>query len=194
MDLGQLGAIALFAFVTTFSPGPNNIMLMTSGANVGFVRTIPHMLGVVFGFAFMVILVGMGLTTVFHTYPVIHQVLKVVSLAYLFYLAYKIATSKPSQNKCDYKPLSFLGAASFQWVNPKGWAMALTAVSVYNYSASIFGLVIIACVFCVVNLPNVGFWTVAGKNLQRWLNSPTKVRNFNWVMAGLLVASTLPMM
>ncbi|MCL9782519.1 LysE family translocator [Vibrio sp. S4M6] len=194
MELSQLGALALFAFATTFSPGPNNIMLMTSGANVGFVRTIPHMLGVVLGFAFMVLLVGVGLTSVFHTYPVIHQVLKVLSLIYLLYLAYKIAMSKPDNSQADYRPLSFLGAVCFQWVNPKGWAMALTAVSVYNYSASLIGLIIIAGVFCLVNLPNVGFWTVAGKKLQFWLNSPKRVRHFNWLMAGLLVASTLPMM
>ncbi|MBP4034383.1 LysE family translocator [Aeromonas sp. PrichA-15] len=132
MEYHQLGALALFAFVSTFTPGPNNIMLMTSGANVGFKRTIPHMLGITFGFGAMLILVGIGLMSLFNAYPITHSILKVLSLSYLLYLTYKIATSGKTEAKHDFRPMSFLGAVAFQWVNPKGWSMALTAITVYS--------------------------------------------------------------
>ena len=132
MPLEQLSALALFAFVSTFTPGPNNIMLMTSGANVGFARTIPHMLGIALGFAAMLLLVGFGLMGIFNAYPVSHQILKYLSLTYLVYLAIKIALSGKAKSTEAYKPMTFIGAASFQWVNPKGWSMALTAISVYS--------------------------------------------------------------
>lgn len=114
MEYHQLGALALFAFVSTFTPGPNNIMLMTSGANVGFKRTIPHMLGITFGFGAMLILVGIGLMGLFHAYPLTHSILKVLSLSYLLYLTYKIATSDKTEAKHDFRPMSFLGAVAFQ--------------------------------------------------------------------------------
>ncbi len=157
MELSQLSALALFAFVSTFTPGPNNIMLMTSGANVGFVRTIPHMLGITLGFAVMVMLIGVGLMGLFHSYPLSHQILKYLSLSYLVYLATKIAFSGKASERKDFKPMSFLQAASFQWVNPKGWTMALTAVSVYSTGSQWWELVLIAGVFILANLPSVSF-------------------------------------
>ncbi|PSW19790.1 lysine transporter LysE [Photobacterium sanctipauli] len=195
MDYQQLVALTTFAFVATASPGPNNIMLMTSGANVGFMKTVPHMLGVMLGFSFMVIIVGIGLTGVFQTYPIIQQALEVLCLGYLFYLAAKIALSKPQPNhKTSYKPMSFLAAASFQWVNPKGWTMALTTISVFNSSNDWLGVVIISAIFALVTIPSVSFWTVAGKQLQTFLESPTRMKWFNYSMAGLLVLSVVPMM
>ncbi|KII76559.1 LysE family translocator [Vibrio renipiscarius] len=195
MPWEQLTALALFAFVSTFTPGPNNIMLMTSGANVGFNKSIPHMLGITIGFPAMVILVGFGLIAIFDQYPMIHHGLKVISLIYLAYLAWQIARSQPPKEKnTHYKPLSFWQAACFQWVNPKGWSMALTAVSVYNPSNSGLGLVIIALVYALANVPSVSFWTLAGQKLQQLLTSRLRVRSFNYSMALLLIASTLPML
>ncbi|WP_047049620.1 LysE family translocator [Vibrio mexicanus] len=193
MSIEQMGALLLFAFVSTFTPGPNNIMLMTSGANVGFKRTLPHMLGIALGFAFMVILVGIGLVGVFNTYPVSHQILKYVSLGYLLYLAAKIAMSGRAKEVDDFKPLTFLGAASFQWVNPKGWSMALTAVTLFSASGAWFEVGIIAIAFTLANIPSVSFWTIAGQKLQHWLTTPLRIRGFNVTMAALLIASTLPM-
>ncbi|WP_114765135.1 LysE family translocator [Vibrio rhodolitus] len=193
MQWEHLTALALFAFVSTFTPGPNNLMLMTSGANVGFNRTLPHMLGITIGFPVMVVLVGFGLVEVFDRYPIIHQVLKALSLAYLFYLAYQIARSQPPQEADTYKPLSFLQAASFQWVNPKGWSMALTAVTVYNPNNSLFGLALIAVIYALANIPSGTFWIIAGKQLQYFLTSAKRIRLFNYSMATLLVASTIPM-
>ncbi|GGK21729.1 LysE family translocator [Aliivibrio fischeri] len=190
MDYTYLFALITFAFVGAFTPGPNNIMLMTSGANVGFVRTIPHMLGVIFGFAFMLILVGFGLIQIFQTYPQLEFILQMVSAIYLSYLAYKIARSEPinSDNR-DYKPMSFLAAASFQWVNPKGWSMALSVMSIYATSSDMFSVLLIAFVFICINVPTVSFWTVAGKELQKRLKTPKHLKFFNYSMAGLLVGS-----
>ncbi|AXY02546.1 LysE family translocator [Vibrio alfacsensis] len=193
MEYHQLGALALFAFVSTFTPGPNNIMLMTSGANVGFKRTIPHMLGIILGFAAMLMLVGVGLMGLFHAYPITHNILKVLSLTYLLYLTYKIATSSKTEVKGDYRPMSFFGAVAFQWVNPKGWSMALTAITVYSNGGAWLELAFIAGIFCVANLPSVTFWTTAGMQLQRWLTTSKRVKSFNYGMATLLLLSTIPM-
>ncbi|WP_159650453.1 LysE family translocator [Vibrio atypicus] len=193
MELQQLGALALFAFVSTFTPGPNNLMLMTSGANVGYNRTLPHMLGITLGFALMVILVGLGLIGIFNTYPISHTILKWASLGYLCYLALKIALSGRAESNGEFKPMTFLGAASFQWVNPKGWSMALSSVAIYSNTGSWQELLIISCVFMLANLPSCSFWVIAGRELQRWLTSATRVRVFNVSMALLLVGSTLPM-
>ncbi|MCE7536321.1 LysE family translocator [Aliivibrio fischeri] len=190
MEYPHLLALITFAFVGAFTPGPNNIMLMASGANVGFVRTIPHMLGVIFGFAFMLVLVGFGLIQIFHTYPQLEKGLQVVSAIYLLYLAYKIARSEPVDSRVgDYKPMSFLAAASFQWVNPKGWSMALSVMSIYATSSDMFSVLLIAFVFICINVPTVSFWTVAGKELQKRLKTPKHLKLFNYSMAGLLVGS-----
>ncbi|NOH80399.1 LysE family translocator [Vibrio sp. RE86] len=193
MEFEQLSALVLFAAVSTFTPGPNNLMLMTSGANVGFARTLPHMSGIAFGFAFMVLLVGLGLSSVFQTYPATHSVLKYLSLAYLAYLAIKIAMSGRAKDVEDFKPMTFLGAASFQWVNPKGWSMALSSVTLYSNGGGWFELLIISAIFLVVNYPSGSFWILAGRELQRWLTNAVRVRVFNVTMAVLLVGSTLPM-
>jgi threonine/homoserine/homoserine lactone efflux protein len=193
MELEQLSALVLFAFVSTFTPGPNNLMLMTSGANVGYIRTLPHMSGVAFGFAFMVLIVGLGLSSVFIAYPLTHTVLKYISLAYLVYLAAKIALSGRAKDVQDFKPMSFFGAASFQWVNPKGWSMALSSVTLYSNGGGWFELGIISLTFLLVNYPSGTFWILAGRELQRWLTNSFRVRAFNISMAVLLVGSTLPM-
>ena len=193
MEYHQLGALALFAFVSTFTPGPNNIMLMTSCANVGFKRTIPHMLGITLGFSAMLILVGIGLMSLFHAYPLTHDILKGLSVTYLLYLTYKIATSSKTEVKDDFRPMSFLGAVAFQWVNPKGWSMALTAITVYSSGGSWLELALIAGIFCLANLPSVTFWTAAGIQLQRWLTTSKRVKGFNYGMAALLLLSTIPL-
>ena len=190
MEYHHLIALVTFAFVSTVTPGPNNIMLMTSGANVGFWRTIPHMMGIIFGFSFMVILVGVGLVGMFQSYPILHQVLQGVSVIYLLYLAFKIAKSQPAiSSQTQYQPMTFFSAAGFQWVNPKGWTMAITTVSVYNATSDWRGIALISLVFAIVNIPSVSIWTIAGRQLQSVLKHPTKMKYFNYAMAGLLVAS-----
>lgn len=188
-------ALVAFAFVSSITPGPNNLMLMTSGTNFGFVRTIPHMLGVSIGFTLMIVLVGAGLAQVFELYPAAHTILKYASCAYLVWLAWKIATAAPPGAKGEGKsdPMTFIQAALFQWVNPKAWTMALTAVSAYTLPADpIVSLLVVAAVFGAVNLPSVGSWTLIGAQLRRFLSDPVKLRVFNVTMAVVLVASLYP--
>jgi len=188
-------ALAAFAFVTSITPGPNNLMLMTSGANFGFRRTIPHMLGVGLGFVFMVVLVGIGLFKIFEIYPVSSLILKVVSVLYMLYLAWKIARSAPPENADAIgTPITFIQAALFQWVNPKAWAMALTAISVYAPSQDILNILFVAVVFGAINLPSVGSWTILGQQMRRILDRPSRLRIFNVTMAILLVASLYPVL
>lgn len=192
-----LTALVAFAFVSSITPGPNNLMLMASGTNFGFVRTIPHMLGVSVGFTLMIVLVGAGLAQIFELYPVAHTVLKYASCAYLLYLALKIATSAPpgSKGAAEQKPqpMTFVQAALFQWVNPKAWTMALTAVSAYTLPANpVMSLLVVAAVFGAVNLPSVGSWTLMGMQLRRFLSDPLKLRIFNVTMAAVLIATLYP--
>ncbi|WP_428927644.1 LysE family translocator [Marinibacterium sp. SX1] len=188
-----LVALALFAFVSSITPGPNNLMLMASGANFGFRRSLPHMLGIGIGFTLMVLLVGIGLSQVFAAFPALHQVLRVVSIVYLLWLAWKIAHAAPARpGAATGRPMTFLQAAAFQWVNPKAWTMALTATTAYAPAQTLAAMALVALVFGLVNLPSVSTWTLAGQQLARLLTSPARLRAFNWTMAGLLVASLIP--
>ncbi len=190
-----LPALALFAFVTSITPGPNNLMLMASGANFGFRRTVPHMLGISVGFMVMMILTGLGLIQVFDLYPLSYAVLKVVSVAYLLFLAWKIANAAPIKERAAAgKPMTFLQAAAFQWVNPKAWTMALTAITVYVADNGMVMLLIGAAFFAIVNLPSVTIWIVLGQQMARILTNPARLRLFNWTMAVLLVASLYPLL
>ena len=196
MTYELISALAAFAFVSSITPGPNNLMLLSSGANFGFQRTIPHMLGVGLGFVFMLILVGIGLFQVFETYPMSKEVLKIISIIYLTYLAYKISTAAAPLNQTEHapSPLTFMQAAMFQWVNPKAWTMALTAISVYSPDRNLHSIAIIALIFGLVNLPSVSFWTVIGQRLQRWLTNHQRLRIFNYTMAGMLMCSLYPVL
>jgi threonine/homoserine/homoserine lactone efflux protein len=187
----QLAALVGFAFVSSITPGPNNMMLMASGANFGLRRTVPHMLGVAIGFTLMIFLVGIGLVGLFEAWPPLFTILKVVSAAYLLWLAWKIATAPtPSgDGKVAGQPMTFMQAALFQWVNPKAWTMALTAIAVYAGSRSVLAVIGVAAVFGAINLPTVGVWAAMGQYLRRWMSDDAKRRAFNWGMAVLLVLS-----
>ena len=194
MSYDLLLALTLFAFVSSITPGPNNLMLMASGANFGFRRTLPHMLGVVIGFTLMIVLVGVGLVQVFDIYPISHQILKVVSVIYLLWLAWKIANAAPPEGDVQSEgiPITFIQAALFQWVNPKAWTMALTAISAYTPDQTLYYVSLVALVFGIVNLPSVSLWTVLGEQMARFLTSAARLRAFNWAMAGLLILSLYP--
>lgn len=194
MSYDLLLALTLFAFVSSITPGPNNLMLMASGANFGFRRTIPHMLGVGIGFTVMIVLVGVGLVQIFDLYPISHQILKVVSVIYLLWLAWKIANAAAPEGdvQSESSPITFIQAALFQWVNPKAWTMALTAISAYTPTQTLTSVLLVALVFGIVNLPNVSVWTVLGEQMARFLTSAARLRAFNWLMAILLVASLYP--
>lgn len=193
MSIDLLSAFVAFAFVSSITPGPNNLMLMASGANFGFRRTIPHMLGIGIGFTLMIVLVGIGLMTLFDLYPVSYTALKAGSVVYLLWLAWKIANaSEPGACKAGGTPMTFLQAAAFQWVNPKAWAMALTAISVYAPTRDMSAVVLVALIFGLVNLPSVSIWTVLGQKIRVILTNAARLRSFNITMAVLLVATLFP--
>ncbi|MDX5383190.1 MAG: LysE family translocator [Rhodobacterales bacterium] len=195
MTLDSLLALSAFALVSSITPGPNNLMLMASGANFGFRRTVPHMLGIGLGFGFMIVLVGLGLVRIFDAFPVTHLILTVVGVAYLLWLAWKIAhAAAPDAARAGARPFSFLQAALFQWVNPKAWQMALTAITLYAPDRSVVAILWVGLVFVVINLPSVSTWTVMGQQMGRILSSPARLRAFNWSMAALLVASLIPVL
>lgn len=189
-----LAALALFAFVSSITPGPNNTMLMASGANFGFRASIPHMIGVSGGFLLLVVAVGLGLGGLFAAYQELHDVLAVAGGLYLLWLAWKIATSSGlGMGEAGARPQTFLQAAAFQWVNPKAWAMALGAVTAYaprdGYVANIL---VVSVIFTAINLPCVASWTGFGVGLRRFLDRPAVLRAFNVGMALLLALSLLP--
>ena len=189
-------ALAAFAFVSSITPGPNNLMLMSSGIRFGLARSWPHLLGISLGFVVMVIGVGAGLAQVFVALPQAQSVLKLISVAYLLYLAWKIAMAEPHLDAPDSsatRPMTFLQAALFQWVNPKAWTMALTAVTVYlPPPGGLPALLGVAALFGLVNLPSCGVWAVLGVSMRRLLADPRHLRTFNRVAAALLVVSLYP--
>ena len=195
MMLETLPALALFAIVTSVTPGPNNLMLMASGANFGFRLTVPHMLGVSLGFVLMAFLVGVGLAGLFQTYPLAVTALEVVSVVYMLWLAWKIAhAAAPKERQAGGTPMTFLQAAAFQWVNPKAWAMALTAVTVHAPDRSLWAVALVAVIFGAINLPSVSLWTLIGQQMRRVLTNTRRLMIFNWTMAGLLVLSLAPVL
>lgn len=190
-----LTAFMAFAFVSSATPGPNNLMLMASGANFGFRRTVPHMLGIGIGFTIMILLLGTGLVQIFTAFPAAYMVLKTASVLYLLYLAWRIANAAPPEAAAQTgTPMTFMQAALFQWVNPKAWTMALTAITVYAPDRSLFAILWVGLIFGAINLPTISGWTVLGQQMRRFLNSTTRLRAFNWTMATLLVASLYPIL
>ncbi|MEM7425657.1 MAG: LysE family translocator [Pseudomonadota bacterium] len=198
MTYELITALSIFAFVSLITPGPNNLMLMASGMNYGVVRTIPHMLGIGIGFPVMVLLVGAGLMGVFEAVPHSYTVLQTVSAVYLLYLAWKIATAAPvssGEETAASRPLTFLQAAMFQWVNPKAWAMALTAISIYTPpSKPVWSVLLIALMFALMGGPTISLWAFVGQQLRRFLGNPLRLRIFNISCALLLAGSLYPML
>ncbi|PQM29588.1 hypothetical protein CVO77_01365 [Sphingopyxis lindanitolerans] len=191
MEQTTFAALFAFALVSSITPGPNNMMLMASGANFGLRRTVPHALGVGIGFTLMIILVGVGLMGLFDLFPLLNMLLKVVSVVYLLWLAWKIANAgAPSDgDRPRSKPMSFFQAMLFQWVNPKAWSMALTAIALYAPNRNLAAVLLVAVIFGIINLPSTSLWAVMGVSLRGWLSSPARLRAFNWTMAALLVGS-----
>ena len=194
-QLDVLLPLFLFVISTTASPGPNTIMLAASGVNFGFRRTVPHMLGISLGFPAMVAAIGLGLGELFEAYPQIHKILKYVGIAYLLWLSWKIATAGRMEDiGAKAKPLNFLQAAGFQWVNPKAWIVAVGAIATFTTLQGdvIQEVLLIVVIFGLVTIPTVAIWTLFGTAIRRLLKSNRARTIFNWSMAALLVASLVP--
>lgn len=197
MTLELLLAFVLFAFVTSVTPGPNNMMLLASGVNFGVRRSLPHLLGISLGFMILVMAVGLGLGQLFEQFPPLYSALRYGGAAYLLYLAWKIAGSgvPDAAGNDQGKPFTFLQAAAFQWVNPKAWIMAIGAITTYTpQEGFLVNVLLIAALFALVNCPTCGLWAMAGSLLRRWLDRPAVLRTFNIGMALLLVTSLYPIL
>jgi len=178
-----------------FTPGPNNILVASSGVNFGFRATIPHMLGITFGFPLMLLIVGLGLARMFIALPPLHTVLKYICIAYMLYLAWRIArASAMDEARRTLKPLSFAQGAAMQWVNGKGWVVALSLVTTYTVVNRTLPLQIAALsVMCLfITMASVCCWTYFGSLLRKFLQTEIRRRWFNYSMATLLVVSIIP--
>lgn len=189
-------ALLGFAFVMSVSPGPGNFLLLASGVNFGFRRSLPLVFGISFGFLTMVFCVGIGLGQILKQAPVIYTILKFVCAGYVLWLAFKIARSRSmgsdSQDQLA-KPITFFQAAAFQLVNPKAWAVALiVTVSYTSPEQYLSSLILVILLFALVNLPSISLWAASGVALRHFLDSTRKIATFNIVMAALLIISMTP--
>jgi threonine/homoserine/homoserine lactone efflux protein len=190
-----LFAFVLFATVMFITPGPNNIMLLSSGLTYGFRRTLPHVAGITIGFAFMIGAVGVGLGTIFIAYPVLQTILKYAGVVYLIYLAAAIAMSEPVAPDQDNRrgPMTFWGAAMFQWINAKGWVMVIGTITAYAAIAAYpWNIVIQVGLSLILGAVSCTAWALFGTALRPILTSRRLVRAFNIIMALLLLASLYP--
>lgn len=189
-----LVSAAMFAFVNSITPGPNNAMLMASRMNFGFARTMPHMLGICIGFPAMLVLGGLGFGAVFEAFPALHMILEVVGGACLLWMAWRIAQagSPDTTSVAAVKPLTALQAAAFQWVNPKAWIIATGAIAIFLKPETFYmGLFSLAALCAVVSFPCIAVWTMSGQALGRAIEGPRARSVFNPGMAGLLAGSVL---
>jgi threonine/homoserine/homoserine lactone efflux protein len=194
VTIATLMALVTFCFATSITPGPNNTLLLASGVSFGFVRTVPHLFGVALGFAAMLLAIGVGLGSLFRMHPTLYTVLQACATGYILWLAWCIGSSRTlGEIHKRPRPMSFLEAASFQWVNPKGWASGLGALTTYVApNAFLEDLLIVAGVFAAVMLPCIAIWAAFGVVLRRFLSRRSILRGFNIVMALLLVVSLYP--
>lgn len=194
MSVELIFALFIFAFVSSITPGPNNIMLMASGTNFGFRKTIPHILGINIGYSMLTFSLGIGLMEVFNLFPLIKIILKSLCSGYLVYLSYRIATSSTGTDKNEKqksRPFSFTEAMLFQWVNPKGWTMALSAITIYSPTNALSGIILVTVAFSITNFPSQCLWTLLGQQFRKLMSSSFKLKMFNYIMAGLLMLTLI---
>lgn len=193
MSLDSLIALFGILLAATWTPGPNNLMLASSGATFGLRATAPHIAGVFAGFGFMLFVVALGLGEVFDRIPVIQEVLRWLGAALLLWVAWRIAKTKaPGEPGAKTRPFTFVQAAAFQWVNPKGWAMCIALVGQFmGGESSILVAGILAGVSMVSGVTSATGWAAFGEFLQRWLKSPRHLKMFNLSMAAVIVIGVL---
>lgn len=186
--------LLVFSSVSAFTPGPNNLLALASGANHGYRATVPHILGVCLGFSVMLALVGAGLGSLFKAIPAAYAVLKFAAFAYLVFLAWKIGSSAEiGEGKKNSKPITLLGSAAFQWINPKAWIASITVVASFTEPARYWrSLLIGGAANVALAFAAVSAWALFGSVVKTWLSKPVRLRAFNWSMAALLVLSVVP--
>ncbi|MEL6934948.1 MAG: LysE family translocator [Pseudomonadota bacterium] len=196
MSLSTFAALLQFSYVASVTPWPNNLWLLSSGVNFGVRRTIPHMFGIAGGFGVLLACVGSGLGVIFELYPPVFTAIKFIGAAYMIWLAWRIFNSGPAEvSQGAARPMTFMEAALFQWVNPKAWMMATYAMAVYTSEGSYaLSVAIVVFAFVVVNFPSVSIWVLFGMSMRRLLQNPLALRIFNTVMAVALLLSLWPML
>ena len=189
----EILSISLFWFVTAYTPGPNNVVASYSGFNFGIKKTIPHIFGVTFGFTSVVFALTIGLVNVFKLFPIIQTILKYLGSLFLIYLAYKISFSKPSDEKKNENPISFLDTFIFQFLNPKGVLIGIIIVSTYvEYGENYLNYATQVILFAfIVSLSSITFWTFVGKYLRKFATNEKFIKYFNYVMSVLLLLSII---
>lgn len=196
-SLEMLFSIASFGFASALTPGPNNIMLLSSGLTFGYKRTVPHILGVMLGFTSMLICVGLGFGAIFEVFPMLFTVLKVIGISYLLWMAWHIANASgdlSTKAKSTNKPFTFVQGATFQLVNPKAWIVVITAIVSFTTTADIAftQVLIITFIFFIAGLIACNSWTIGGVYLNKLIKNERRIKIFNVSMALLIVASVLP--
>ena len=195
MTWGLLVSVAVFSFVTSVTPGPNNTFLLSSGANFGLRRSVPYLNGIMVGLAGMMIALGAGLGVIFTTLPLVYQVLKWFGFAYIVWLAFLIIKSTTKTETAEAQYIGFLKATTFQFVNPKAWIVVGSFMAAYVPVGSGLGATAFIClVFLVFTYPGALLWAVAGQMLKSWLSEPSRRRVFNIISAILLVLSMVPVL
>jgi threonine/homoserine/homoserine lactone efflux protein len=196
MSLTTFLALLMFSFVSSITPGPNNIMLLASGLNFGLRRTWPHAFGISFGFASLLVAVGVGIGVILSAVPALFLAIKGLGGVYMIYLAWRIANSGPVEVEGGVaRPMTFLEAALFQWINPKAWVMAAVAMSAYTANGNYpLNVAIVVFSFCIVNFPSITVWAGFGTLMRKFLQNPKKLKIFNYIMAASLVLSLWPML
>lgn len=197
MENNLLFALTLFAFVMSVTPGPNNIMLLSSGAQFGYKRTLPHIAGILIGVALLLTTVLLGFGAIFQFYPALYQILQVAGCLYLLWLAWKIATAPTDSSLTNAanngaQPMNIISAVTFQFVNPKAWAMGIGSVTTFTIAGERYlssGLWIIGC-FAVMGFIAISLWAGLGVAISRYLTSENRKKYFNYVM-GVLTAATV---
>jgi len=195
MSLEALLAFSVYAFVTSITPGPSNLMLLASGANFGFARTLPQVLGITIGFGTLLLAVGLGLGAVLTAFPTLHLALKLAGGAYLLHLAWRIATARSIGQAGADRPLTFGESAAFQWINPKAWVVAVSTMAIYaSPDAPFLSVALVVAAFALVNLPSVSAWAAFGTALRGFLADPVRLKRLTIALGVLLALTLWPMM
>jgi threonine/homoserine/homoserine lactone efflux protein len=194
MTTEQALAFCLFAMVAAITPGPSNLILTSTGANVGVLRGLPCLCGVTIGMGLMMGLMAFGLGSLVLERPVILQGLKWCGMGFLLWLSWKIVTAERSDTTTDKACVGFWGAAAFQWINPKSWLVSASAVGTYlpaDAGSVVVQALSFSMLFVLAALPSGFVWLAFGATLQRWLATEHAVRLFNVVMGAMLAGSVL---
>ena len=195
MTLSLLLSAAIFSFVTSVTPGPNNTFLLSSGVNFGLKKSLPYLMGIMAGLCGMMLAIGLGIGVVFTTFPMVYQVLKYIGFAYIVYLAYLIVMSTAKSETAESKYIGFWKSTSFQFVNPKAWIVLASYMATFvPVEAGWFDAVLTCAVFLIATFPGALIWAVSGQLLRNWLGDPRRRRVFNVTSAILLVLSMIPVL